>query len=313
MGIGTIDIHADDYALSVSTSKDMLKLMKEGVLDSISIVPNMSCYEKCMEMLKDEIGNLPFLPLLSVHIDLVEGIRLSQSADGKVLLIDDSWGGLWISSYNLFKRREKKISIKKEMTEQVNRCWNSIKECIKIAERSGIPCRQSKIRIDSHQHTHHIPIVWEALTEAIAENGYEVEYIRNSKEPIRPFLSGISLFRTYNKVNLIKNIILNLYSHKIDLYERRSGRNCMYLWGLIMSGRMDWDRAEKLIDEMADKAFSDGRTLEILFHPGLMKKEELSEEIPAKSAEGFYLNPNRVLENKSAVMCRKWVDMKLKT
>ncbi|MCR4656019.1 MAG: ChbG/HpnK family deacetylase [Lachnospiraceae bacterium] len=310
MGRSEIDIHADDYALSVNTSKDMLKLMKEGVLDSISIVPNMSCYERCMEMLKEEIRTLPFLPLCSVHLDLVEGIRLSESTGNKTSPVNDSWGSLWLSSYDPFKRKDVKTGLKKELTAQVNKCWDSIKECIDTAKNAGIPCRQKKIRIDSHQHTHHIPVVWDALTEVIEENGYEVEYIRNSKEPLRPFLSETSLFKTYKKVNLIKNLILNFYSYKIDSYGRRSGseRKGMYLWGLIMSGRMDSYRIEKLIDQVVDKAFSDDRTLEILFHPGLMLRDEWNKEIPEKSAENFYFSPDRTVEYEAAVNLRKWVD-----
>ena len=43
------DIHADDYALTLNTSKDMLECMRAGKLDSISIVPNMLSFEPCME------------------------------------------------------------------------------------------------------------------------------------------------------------------------------------------------------------------------------------------------------------------------
>ena len=71
------DIHADDYALTVNTSKDMLECMRAGRLDSISIVPNMSCFEACMELFYAEIPKLPFLPLLSVHLDFVEGRSLA--------------------------------------------------------------------------------------------------------------------------------------------------------------------------------------------------------------------------------------------
>ena len=68
-----IDIHADDYALTVNTSKDMLECMKAGKLNSISIVPNTSVFEECMGLLYQEIPTLPFLPLMSVHLDFVEG------------------------------------------------------------------------------------------------------------------------------------------------------------------------------------------------------------------------------------------------
>ena len=46
-----IDIHADDYALTVNTSKDMLECMKAGRLDSISILPNMSCMKQSLTFL----------------------------------------------------------------------------------------------------------------------------------------------------------------------------------------------------------------------------------------------------------------------
>ena len=68
-----IDVHADDYALTVHTSADILECMKKGKLNSISIVPNMSCFEECMDMLYKAVPTLPFLPAMSVHLDFVEG------------------------------------------------------------------------------------------------------------------------------------------------------------------------------------------------------------------------------------------------
>ena len=48
-----VDLHADDYAFTVNTSRQMLDLMRDGVLDSISIIPNMTCYEECIDLLKE--------------------------------------------------------------------------------------------------------------------------------------------------------------------------------------------------------------------------------------------------------------------
>ena len=50
-----IDIHADDYCLSPQTSEDILICIREGKLDSISVMTNMSCYESCaLELLKEK-------------------------------------------------------------------------------------------------------------------------------------------------------------------------------------------------------------------------------------------------------------------
>ena len=64
---------------------------------------------------------------------------------------------------------------------------------------------KKKLRIDSHQHSHMIPVVWDALTDSINDEGFDPEYIRNSAEPLIPFLTKPSFVRTYRPVNIIKN------------------------------------------------------------------------------------------------------------
>lgn len=41
----TIDIHADDYALSENSNSDILDLCLKGFLNSVSVIPNLSCFE----------------------------------------------------------------------------------------------------------------------------------------------------------------------------------------------------------------------------------------------------------------------------
>ena len=85
-----IDIHADDYALTVNTSKDMLDCMKAGKLNSISIVPNTSSFDQCMDMMYEAIPSLPYLPLMSVHLDFVEGRSLAGPGEVPLLTRTDS-------------------------------------------------------------------------------------------------------------------------------------------------------------------------------------------------------------------------------
>ena len=70
----------------------------------------------------------------------------------------------------------------------------------------------------------------------------------------------------------------------------------MYLWGLVMSGYMDYDRIVRLYPKIRTKAKRDNRTLEILFHPGLTLPEEVSEEIGEEAARDFYLRNDRHVE-----------------
>ncbi len=302
-----LDIHADDYALTPHTSQDMLACIKAGKLDSISIVPNMSCFRECMELLKEAIPTLPFLPVMSVHLDFVEGKCLAGAKEVPLLakeengLIGLSWGSLWILSYFPGKRAKAKRQLKKEIKAQIAVVQKEIDACMETAKQNQIPCAQKGLRIDSHQHAHMIPIVWEALLEVIEEEKYEVEYIRNSKEMFGAFVSETSLWKTYRPINFVKNRLLAIYSHRADRYAKEHQMESMYLWGLIMSGHMDYARIDKLFGKVAKKAKKDGRVLEILFHPGITLPEEVTEELGKDAAEDFYLLPDRHIE-KEAVL-----------
>ncbi len=296
------DVHADDYALTTHTSEDILDCMKKGQLDSISVLPNMSCFQTCMELLYAAVPTLPFLPKLSVHLDLVEGRSLAGASAVPLLVKDGgglmghSWGGVFLLSYLPWKRRAAKQQLKREIRAQIAAAQTAIGRAEDIAKEHHIPHAQRGLRIDSHQHVHMIPVVWEALTEVIAEDGYTVEYIRNAKEMLGAFLSEVSLWRTYRPINFIKNRLLSIYSHRADRYAKAHGLEQMYLWGLVMSGRMDHARIARLYPKIAAKAERDGRVLEILFHPGQTTPEEVSEEIGREAAKDFYLKRDRHTE-----------------
>lgn len=305
------DIHADDYALTINTSKDMIECMRAGKLDSISIVTNMSCFDACMELLYAEIPKLPFLPLMSVHLDFVEGKSLAGRAKAPGLVKKGSdlmglgWGGLFLASYLPGKRKKIKAQLTCEIKAQLAKGEKAAKRCREIAEAAGVSCVQKGLRIDSHQHAHMIPVVWEALLTAVKDEGYPVEYIRNSKEVLGVFLTDMSLYKTYRPVNFIKNRLLSFYSHKVDRYAEANGQSSMYLWGLVMSGRMDQKRIEKLYPKMLAKAKRDGRKLEILFHPGLMLADEVTDEVAGEAVEDFYRREDRHVE-KEAVLSVNW-------
>ena len=302
-----LDVHADDYALTVHTSQDILECMKKGKLDSISVLTNMSCSDECVDMLVKAIPELPFLPKMSVHLDFVEGKCLAGSGEVPLLTrkgsdyIGLSWGSLFLLSCYPGKRGAVKAQLKKEIKEQIAVGWKAITRCIEEAKKHHIPCRQKGLRIDSHQHAHMIPVVWEALTEVIAEEDYTVEYIRNSKEVLGVFLADTSLWKTYRPVNFVKNRLLYFLSPKVDRYAEEHSMQQMYLWGLVMSGHMDHDRIVRLYPAMMSKAEKAHRTLEFCIHPGRMLVEEVTEEVDRRAAEDFYLSVDRQVE-KDAVM-----------
>lgn len=46
-----IDIHVDDFGISRNASKDILDMIRLNKVNSISIIPNFSCFMDCMKEL----------------------------------------------------------------------------------------------------------------------------------------------------------------------------------------------------------------------------------------------------------------------
>ena len=307
----SIELHADDYGQTLNTTEGILELMEEGLLDGISILPNMPCAEECFGMLVGAITEhkLPFLPMLAIHIDLVEGRMLSAlgksespaDATDAPKLIPWTWKSLFFASYPFVKKATYK-QVKAEVEAQLSAGKKYTDELLALAKENGVETTQAGLRIDSHQHAHMLPIVWKAIAEVIAEKGYDVEYVRNSHEPLGVFLkhNGDRLESgrlKLNPVGIVKNRILAFMAPRIEKWVQAHSLNPSYLWGLIMTGHMDMERIEAVMPDMLELCKSKGRDLEINIHPGIMLESEKCPEVPEESARDFYMfTENRLTE-----------------
>lgn len=282
-----VDIHADDYGYTLNTSRGMLSCMDN--LDSISIICNTSYFEKSMELLYESIPDMKKLPKLAVHLNLVEGF----SCDGSIL--NKGWGYYFVNSFT-FRRKKIKEEIKKEIKYQIDRVTEAVNRCIDIARENGVKVSQKGIRIDSHTHTHPVPVIFDALCEVIKENNYDIEFIRNPKEPLWPFLRNVKLYKTYSLINFVKNFILNVLSFRIDRYADSHGIDRVYMCGLVMSGHMDYERLQAVYDDFCNKAKRDNRYMEFLFHPGTALRDEETEELSRENMSYFNESGNREIE-----------------
>ena len=99
-------------------SKDILECLKNGKLDSISVLANMSCFEKCAEMYRAEREHFKKENLISVHLNLMEGRCLSEPEILEGLVDGEghfciSWEKLFFQSW-LPGRSELKNKLKKK-------------------------------------------------------------------------------------------------------------------------------------------------------------------------------------------------------
>ncbi|MCR5250874.1 MAG: ChbG/HpnK family deacetylase [Lachnospiraceae bacterium] len=285
-----IDFHADDYAASPDNSRRILELLLAGKVDSISILPNMGCYEECMKMLRENWERFPKKPLLSVHLNLIDGYWLSSGKSKRC--IRNSWERLFL--YSLVpgpKRKQLKLSYSRELAEQLSRIRRDTKD-LKDDEQ-----RPVAFRIDSHVHTHMIPLVFEALEEALAQTQLRAgtSFIRCSTEPLAMFLFTPGIAGTIRPLNLVKNIVLHVLSHGIRNKLEKEGIQTGRIFGVAMTGRMDSRRVGLLMNKMRKYARKKDAHLEILCHPGRVSDNEKCEEYGPDDTVAF-VSDDRDLE-----------------
>lgn len=288
--MNNIDFHADDYGITLNNSKRILELVRLGKLDSFSIIPNMSGYTDSIELLRSEWDKLEKKPRIAVHINLIDGFWLSKEEKTP---INNSWGALLKRSLSSGQAKKDFIhEIKNEISSQVSRVYEDLKDIIDY------------ISLDSHVHTHMIPLIFDIMVDSVNElkMNDKISFIRISKEPIMPFISTKGVIGTFPFINIIKNIILNIFSvHDIKML-KKSNFTFGILWGLVTGGHMDEKRIKLLMPKMVKYAKKKNLCLEILFHPGIVDEKDYISEYIKDDVEAFFSESRNVEYN--AILAR---------
>lgn len=268
---------ADDYGLCDSTSINIQKCIDEGALNKVSVFPNLDRVD--LHKISENIR-------VSLHLNLVEG-KCMASADEISLISDQNgnlkhtFGGLFMVS--LFRRKEFEEQVYKEIKAQVL-FWKSI-----------LP-KDMPFCIDSHQHTHMIPSVFNTLIKVLNDEEINLEYMRIPAEPILPYIKTPSLYFTYRPVNIIKQWLLRFLWLINKKMANDYGIPESYFIGILFSGKMDEKRVGKILPKVKKLAEKDDKDIEVLFHPGYTSgciHDMQNKNIVFKE---FYLSPNRKIE-----------------
>ena len=245
---------ADDYGISSFSNTRIEECLKNGVLNKISVLPNGDLSDFNERLLSENIK-------LSLHLNLVEGCPLSKKEDVSLLVSDKgffkySFIGLFFLS--LFgNRRLLKKQLYNEIKAQIDFWKNKMGE-------------HTPILIDSHQHTHMIPLIFRTLMRVIREENVAVEYIRIPSELILPFIKSPSLYLTFSLVGLVKQWLLKF----LNLVNRRELKKANIkstaFMGILFSGQLTEDKINKLLPYYKKQ----NENIEIAFHPGYLEREE---------------------------------------
>lgn len=275
---------ADDYGICSDVSKNIEKCVEKGGLNKVSIFPNFDEIDLNKIWTGKDVA-------LSLHLNLVEGKCMAKVRE--IPLIADEKGnfkytffGLFI--LNLFNPKKLEEQVYKEITAQVM-FWKSV-----LLE--GTP-----FLIDSHQHTHMIPAVFNALIKVIKDQKIDLKYMRIPAEPVLPYIKTPSLYFTYSFVNLIKQWLLKfLWFINKGKIKNLNIPTALFL-GILFSGKMDEKRVGKILPKYKRIADKNGLDIEVLFHPGYLEKN--SDDLKNKNIvfKEFYLSQNRKIEFDSVI------------
>ena len=275
-----IFVCADDYGISKESSERIALCAQAGVLNKVSILPNGD-----IGNFEEHLGGTGVK--LSLHLNLVEGYPLSKPEDVNLLIGENgsfqySFIGLWLLSLSR-KRKQLKEQLRHELGNQI-RFWK---------QHIG---PESPMCIDSHQHTHMIPLVFKALMEALKENDVTVDFLRFPAEPLLPYLLEPSLYLTYSPVNLVKQWLLKFFGLINERERKKANIKREYLMGVLFSGSMDARRVPKVLKHYLQLAEKRKRDIELLFHPGYSQPGEKLICGNKQQFDKFYFSPGRRVE-----------------
>lgn len=271
---------ADDYGISEGANGCIENCLENSVLNKVSVLPNGdgSDFKK---RLSDKAE------MISLHINLVEGRPLSDKDDVDLLVSEKGFfkysfiGLLFLSLSRHRKEFEKQI-------------YNEIKSQIKFWENAM--GENISVSIDSHQHTHMIPLIFKTLMRVIKEEGIKVSYLRIPDEPILPYIYTPSLYFEYHPVGLIKQWLLKIFAFISRREFKKSKIQSSYFMGIMFSGNLNETRIKKLLPHYLNLAKKHNKDIEIGFHPGYIKDTEKLIDGIRQDFKKFYFSQGRKIE-----------------
>lgn len=281
--------HADDFGVSLEQSERILACCRDGALNSISIIPNTSDLSGALELLDkaDDKGEIRRV----LHLNFVEGKPLA-GADKVPLLVDGegylnkSFVKLFIWNYTANKKMRSalKTQIRAEIREQLR--------AVTTEHDFHITA------IDSHQHYHMIPLVFDCLMEVLAEGEFEhldIRQIRIPVDPLKPVLS-VGHRRKIPAINLVKWLILKSSKGRNTKVLRKKGIEAPVFFGIFYTCEMKWEIVNALLPAYRKYADKKGAALELMFHPGNLTADYELLDKRRRELWEFYVSDNRFFE-----------------
>jgi len=232
--------HADDYGRSKIISDNILNCIKYGSINSVSVMMGFddNSHVKIIKIKK----NINF----KLHINLTEKCRLKNFKTYSFLKL------LFLPFFFNFKK--KKNIIRREIKKQ-------IKQFVKLYKITAI-------KLDSHEHVHMIPWIFDLIIRDIKI--FNIQEIRIPDEKF--FISKkIHFFKKLYLINLVKLVLIKYFSYLAKNKIAKRIKTIKFT-GLVYSGIQDFSSIKAGVKKNYEK-YND---IEILIHPGFTNKNEVN-------------------------------------
>lgn len=271
-----VRMHADDIGVSRGVTDEILRCIDTGPVRGVSLIANGAAFEYAVEALRAR----PFVSV-SAHLNLVEGRPVT--APEQLDMLVDAAGFLNQGFVTLWSRHLlASAATRTRLQEQVRRELRAQAEKVRAALGPDRP-----LRLDSHQHLHHIPFVFRIVAELCRE--LSAAGVRLVREPL---FVGDAPLRRHTPAGHCKRVLLNALSarHRRELAARGIGCDDWFV-GAMLTGRLSAGVVDASLRRIASRAGARAAdtSVEIAFHPALAApgEETLWERYPALRAYYF--------------------------
>lgn len=247
----SVIINADDFGLNKNINRGVIKVFREGLLTSASLIVNMPGFEDAVSLIRENPGLD-----IGIHINIIRGkpilpcAKLGSLTEGEYFL-----GGVSKILRMIYLKRQGLEEIEKECRAQIE----------KLLQR-GVTITH----LDSEKHIHMVKPIFKTIARIASE--YKISNIRVANE--MPYLyQNMFNLPLIIKKQFYKSLLLSIISmQNRAMIQQYNIKTADYFYSIINAD----DNKITYAYQRAFYNLRDGIT-EILCHPGYHVDSELQE------------------------------------
>ena len=232
-------ITADDFGFSPSVNEAVLRAAEFGTLEAASLMTNMPFAEEAVAAMKQRAPHLS----LGLHFALTSGTACAPQEEVFLLVDGDGFFRHGFGGLLKLLRGKNAVEVKRQIQQEFTA---QLAEADRLGREHGVEFD----RLDSHQHVHVLPGIFEALFDEAKQRHWT---LRIPRERFGGFGRFARRCFSWGPVGLLKREILNRFLPTIEGPD---------YFGILDTGKMDAVAWREILAVL-------NRPAEVNIHPSL--------------------------------------------